>query len=402
MQVFKLCMKVYKKSLPVMMIYFVVFIALTAVMSSVQGDRPDQGFEQSKAEVAFFSEEDTPLVTGLKAEIGKVSNFVNVKNDESSIQDALYFRRVNYIIRIPAGFSDSVITGKPMTLEVTSLPQSTSSVYVDLRVNHYLNTVRLLVAGGGEKVGSGLETGGGNLSQEAIIAATAKALDRETTVSQLKGEKTKTKSQSMGFSFNYLAYTMMFVLIMGMSLVMLILKKTDIKRRNAVSPLTSGNINRQLLAANLLFAFISWMILVAVSLIFNFKEIGGPQTWYFILNSFIFTLGTASISFLIGSLVKSQEAISAAANVFTLGSSFLGGVFVPQFLMGDSVLRFSSFLPVYWYVKANNRITELGDFGFEQTREIFEYMGIEVGFAVAFLVLALVIGKRKQMALEEQ
>ncbi len=402
MQVFKLCLKVYKKSLPVMMIYFAVFIALTAVMTLVGGDGPDQGFEQSKAEVAFFTDEDTPLVKGLKAEIGKVSNFVAVENNDSSLQDALYFRRVNYIIRIPAGFSDSVIAGKPMALEVTSLPQSTSSVYVDLRVNHYLNTVRLLATGGGLTGGSGSETGEGFQTQETLIAAVTEALDRETTVDQLKGENSKPKSNAMRFSFNYLAYTMMFVLIMGMSLVMLILKKTDIKRRNAVSPLTSGNINRQLIAANLLFAMISWIILVGVSLIFNLNEIAGIQTWYFILNSLIFTLGTASVSFLIGSLVKTQQAISAAANIFTLGSSFLGGVFVPQFLIADTVLRFSSFLPVYWYVKANDRIAEISDFGIEQTREIFQYMGIEVGFAMAFLVLALVIGKRKQMALEEQ
>jgi len=51
--------------------------------------------------------------------------------------------------------------------------------------------------------------------------------------------------------------------------------------------------------------------------------------------------------------------MSAAANVFSLGSCFISGVFVPQDLMSNTVLKIASFTPNYWFVKANNSISPI-------------------------------------------
>jgi ABC-2 type transport system permease protein len=117
-----------------------------------------------------------------------------------------------------------------------------------------------------------------------------------------------------------------------------------------------------------------------------------------LLNSFVFTLAALSISFLIGNIIKSKGAMSAAANVFSLGTCFIGGVFVPQELLGKTVLTIASFTPTYWYVQSNNDIANIANFKMENLMPIFSNMLIVFGFAVAVLAVTLVVIKQKRVS----
>ncbi|MGL5380126.1 ABC transporter permease, partial [Clostridium sp.] len=103
------------------------------------------------------------------------------------------------------------------------------------------------------------------------------------------------------------------------------------------------------------------------------------------------------IGFLISNLVSSRNAMSAAANVVSLGCCFLSGVFVPQELLGDTVLKIASFNPTFWYVKANNSISTLVNFNKETLTPIISSMLIMLGFAIAILSITLVIIKKKSV-----
>ena len=140
---------------------------------------------------------------------------------------------------------------------------------------------------------------------------------------------------------------------------------------------------------------VSWLILVAFCLLFGYNEIDNPSTLYYVVNSLVFALSASGLSFLIGNLVNGRETINAVANILVLSSSFISGVFVPQALLGENVLRIASFMPAYWYVKANNKISELMVFDWQNLSEIFTYALIQLGFALAFFIIALVVGKRK-------
>ena len=142
----------------------------------------------------------------------------------------------------------------------------------------------------------------------------------------------------------------------------------------------------QLITANLLFAVFAWVISVFFCVVINFKEAFNLNTVYLILNSFVFTICGMSLSFLIGNLINNRDALPSVSNVVTLGLSFISGVFVPQNLLGENVLKAASFMPTYWYVKANNLIAELERFGIGQLKPIFNMMLIQLAFALAFAV----------------
>ena len=386
MPVFKLCMKIIKKNLSSMVIYVAVFLLVTLLFTNSQKSQV-VSFTQEKSNIAIISEESSPLIDGFKKQLSKTTNQVIIPDNTEKLQDALYFRDVEYIIRIPKGFTEGFMKGEAVQIQKIIVPGSTTTAFIDLNINQYFNTARLYV-----KNAKGI-------TQAKLVEHLSQDLSTDTPV-QMKstGQSNTDNNTSQNFVYNYLAYSLFSVLILGISAIMLVFNDADLQRRNFCSPIRAGSINMQFMLANLLFSLACWVILVGFCLILNIKNIFCANTLYFLLNSFVFMLCGSSISFLIGNLIKGREAISAVCNVVTLGPCFISGVFVPQALLNDTVLKIASFTPTYWFVKANEQISTLTNFNYANLSPVFSNMLIEFGFAIAFFVLSMVVGKRKRMS----
>lgn len=179
---------------------------------------------------------------------------------------------------------------------------------------------------------------------------------------------------------------------------MIVFNNADLKKRNLCSPVKLRNMNFQMILGNLSFAILAWFIMIFTSFIMYGSYMFTEKGLLFLLNFFVFTLAALSISYLIGNVIKSKGAMSAAANVFSLGTCFISGVFVPQALLGKQVLTIASFTPNYWYVKSNNSIANMVNFNMENLAPIFLNMLIIIGFAVAVFSVTLVVIKQKRMS----
>ena len=89
------------------------------------------------------------------------------------------------------------------------------------------------------------------------------------------------------------------------------------------------------------------------------------------------------------------NALNFVANIVALGSSFLCGIFVPLWLMGDFVKNIAQFLPAYWYTVNNNMIS-----GFTgEAIKIDTYwknMGIQGLFVLAILAIFFVCSTKRK------
>ncbi len=387
MPVFKLCLKIFKKKLPVMMIYVGLFLGISLLIASATRTEREKGFVQSKTNIAIINYDQTPLVTGLINSLEEIANIVPLEDESSALQDALYFRKVTYILRIPEDFTEKFLKGDEVWIEKTSIPNSVDAVYVDLQVNQYLRIAELY------KTQS-------HIDRTTIADDIKKDMEIETKVNFNGGEEVKQDQSYAMYYYNYLAYSLFSVLILGISTIILVFNNQDLRRRNACAPITAGSSSFQFILANGVFAVICWAIMVGFCILFDYKNSNTTNTLLFLINSFVFTLCAVSISFLVGNLVKNQEGISALTNVIALGPSFISGVFVPQEFLGENVLMIASFTPTYWYVKANNTIANLNSLDMASLRETMGYTGVVLGFAIAFLSLALVVGKKKQLSQE--
>jgi ABC-2 type transport system permease protein len=386
MQVFKLCLKILKKNIPSLSIYIVVFLGVAILMASFStGEQHNNLFSQSKTNLAFICEEDTPLIQGLKEELTKSANFIELPDETEALQDALYFRTVSYILRIPAGFSRSFMNGEDVQLEKTVVPNSFSNIYLDLSIDQYFNSARLYV----EQMD--------NLSQESLVHHLKSDLSADTAVELKTNGDEPANHLFTHYFFNYLSYSLMAILILGMSALMLVFHDQDLQRRNNCSPLSAASFNRQFVLAVLVFTGLVWLIMVTLCLLFNLNNILNINTIYFVINSLVFAICAASISYLIGHLVNNANTIPAISNVVTMGLCFISGVFVPIELLGSTVQKIATFTPTYWFVAANNRIATITQFNYTNLQPVFTSMLIQLGFALAFFAIALVLGKKRRL-----
>ena len=384
MPVFKLCLKIIKRNLPVMLIYVFIFLFISTVITSMTQDIQQKGFTQSQAQIAFFDNDRTTLTEGFRKELLKTAQIVDLPDEKQALQDALFFRTVTYILSIPEGFTQSMLEDGDLKLEKKVVPGSVENTYVDLSVEQYWNLARLYIQADPD------------IPPETLVQNLSADLALETPVELLESGTAKTAGSFASYFFNYLAYTLSAVLLLGIATIMLVFNNRDITRRNYCAPLSSTSINVQLLLAILLFTAGAWLIMSASCFLFDSKSLGAVNIIYILMNSWVFAVSMSCMGFMVGSLLKDKNALSAVCNVFTLGPCFISGVFVPQELLGDTVLRIASFTPTYWYVKSNSQIAALTRFDLETLSPIFMNMFIILCFGAAFFCVSLVITKRKQ------
>lgn len=371
-----------------MLIYLFVFLAIAILISRVAEQQTiPTAYSTKKADVAFFAEENTPLVSGLKEELSKTADFVNLEDNEEKIQDALYYRKVTYVVRIPKGFTEKIMNGKEAIVERTTVPDSVYGTYIDMKINRYLNMAQLYVE---SKAG---------ITQEKLVSNLKNDLSKSVNVTMTSSQKSADFGNRpfTSFYFNYLAYALPAVLILGIAVLMQTINGKELRRRTFCSPITPRAFNSQLLLAISGFSVTCWVILVLPCLFIDPKHFFELSTYYMILNSFALLLVSMGISYLIGSLVRGMNSISALANVCTLGPCFIAGVFVPQTFLSSSVLKLASFTPTYWFVKANDALGTATHIGNELLSGYYEDILIELAFAAAFFAVGLVAGKKKRM-----
>ncbi len=386
MQVFKVFFKIIRANMVQMSIYLIVFLAMSIATSASSSTKSGESFSQTKTNIAFINlDENTALTKGFKEYLSKYVNFIDVEESQEKLQDALFFRDVEYIVTIPKDFTKNFLQGKPVELEKIIVPSSTTSMYVDMAINKYFNMARVYV------------NNVPGITEENLVKEVAKGASEGTNV-QLKsfGDKKQNNAFSVAF-FNFLAYSLFSILILGVSSISMVFNDKNLKRRNLCSPIKNKSLNLQLIMGNLVFALGSYGIMAAFIFMLNRENMMSYNGLLLSINALIFTIAALSISYLVGLLIKSRNAQSAVANVLALGFSFISGVFVPQEFLSDKVLTFASLNPTYWYIKANNAIGTMSNFSFDNLSPVFTYMLIELGFALAIFSVALVVSKQKRI-----
>ena len=130
MPVFKLSLKIIKQNLSAMSIYLIILLVMSIMLTSTvkNEEKKVASFDRAKEDIAFISEEDTKLVQGLKDELSKVANFIELENETNAMQDALFFRDVVSIIQIEEGFTEKFINKEEVSLEISNIPDRKSVV----------------------------------------------------------------------------------------------------------------------------------------------------------------------------------------------------------------------------------------------------------------------------------
>jgi ABC-2 type transport system permease protein len=336
MPVFKAYFTVIRKAIPSLIVYFMLFVMMATIFTRMVGSSSSPtSFTPDKNDISIQSAETSVLIDGLTAYLSQSANIIPIDSGKDSLEDALFFGRVDDVLHIPAGFTAQLMSGESvMQIERASNALSGSSVNIDMCISRYLELARLYVLN---------EPG---ITQTALVDRVAKDLTAQAQVDVLSSDA-QVKAGDITDTFRYMAYSIIAILIMGITSIMLAFNKPELARRNQCAPMSPSKMNLQLFAGNLIFTVAVWAVLGLITYFLSGQPDFGPNLLLLYLNTLVFSITALAIAFLAGKFIKRQIAQAAVANVVSLGMSFISGIFVPQFLLGDTVLKIASFTPSY-------------------------------------------------------
>lgn len=376
MQVFRLFFKTLKANTPTLIIYFVITFVCAIFFVKGQTTVSNLGGEEIKPSILIVNESKSDYAQGLIDYLDEKCTIQDI--EKSKIEDALFYRQISYVLYIPTDFESQVNSQKAIELSSKSVDSIADAYLAKQYVTSYISTLQ-----GNLKYGDG--------DSKQIITQTAQDLGNDVKVSMMNDSN----RDYVQFYFNFLSYTFCSCLIGGIGYVMFVLHKREIRRRNTISPLKNVNMNLQLLLGYIVYAI--FMGVVAISFAYIIFPDGMHQAFapYMILNTFVSLIPALGLAYLIGTAIKSLEIQNGLSNVLCLIMAFLGGSFVPQAMLSESLLKVSTFTPNYWFVKVNDALYKMQVFDKEHLTPIFSYMGIEILFGLAFFLIALIYSKQR-------
>jgi ABC-2 type transport system permease protein len=309
----------------------------------------------------------------------KNSNVPNIKMEEDAINDAIFYRDVNYVIYIPDNFREDFLDNKSPEIQIKSTGDYNASL-AEMMIQKYIQTATIYIHAG--------------LTEEEIIANVNDTLSKETEI-EITSKLDTDGLINAGFYFNFANYSILAGVIYVICLITFIFKTDKISKRTNVSSMSYKKLNRILLLSNGLFAIFMWFLYVVIGIILMGNILFTSHGLIFIINSFFFTLCSLTLAFLLSIIMKTKETVNSIINVIALGSSFLCGAFVPAEFLPDSVLTIAHVLPSYWYIQTNDVVKKLETINFETLYPVFINISVLVGFSVLFIVIANVVSKKK-------
>src|SRR6056297_3630841 len=144
MQVFKAYFKVIKKNLPMLMFFSVMFLSVAIVISVSNRTQEMITFTELKSNLSLINEDEgAGFSKGLSEYIQQNTNLIDVGEDEEALKDALFYEKIDYILRIPKGFSQAFMAGNDVQLEQIKGISQTAGIQLEMLVNRFLNTAAL-------------------------------------------------------------------------------------------------------------------------------------------------------------------------------------------------------------------------------------------------------------------
>ncbi len=379
MTVFKAFLKILNKNKGTIILYTVILFSIS--IFNMQNNESSINFVSSKPDIYVIDNDKSVISTDFVNYLKENSNFVEIKENEDSLMDAIFYRDVNYIITIPENYFEDLLNNNDAVLDIRTtndylakLAEMISSRYIKL-VEYFKRS---------------------NTSFEDIVLNVRKTLENSVDVSLTSRLDTNSLSK-MSTYFNFSNYTILASLVFVLCIILNSFKNENVAKRIVVSGMNYKKFNRYLLLSSICFSFVLFLIYVLFSFIIIGNNMISINGIICIINMLIFIICSTAFAFLLSSFINNKDALGGIVNTIALGSSFLCGAFVPQRWLPDSVLFLGHIFPSYYFIKSNELAIEIENLGNSNFYSIIINNCILICFTIVFILLKKYIDKRNRV-----
>jgi ABC-2 type transport system permease protein len=284
------------------------------------------------------------------------------------------------VLIIPQNYTDDLLAGKNPMIEVKKT-QDGYSTYMELMLERFIKIVDIY-----SKTG---------MNQDEICQYIKNDLKQEAKITIDSNLDVSMYSKIKQY-YNFSNYVFLSLCILIISEIMASFKDEKIKRRNLTSATPFKKISIQVFMGNVSIVILIWAFYVAISILLYKSIMLSKIGLLLMINSFVFTITSSAIGFLIATIVKKREAINGIVNVVALGLSFISGAFVPQKYLGNTVLGIAKIFPSYWFIINNSKIVEINEFGFNSLKPVIANMGIIASYVIIIFAIIGIYNKYRE------
>lgn len=380
MIVFNAFLKVLNRcKTPVIM--YTVFLIIFAGFQLQTGNNSTQ-FVESKPDVLIINEgENTEITENFEKFMQKSCTIKDILNDDEDINDALFYREVNFIIYIPQNYSEDFINGKNPEIRIKSTGDY-QAAYAEMLLKKYVKVANIALKQCD--------------SQQEIVQYINDITDTNTQV-EITSKLDTTALSNAALYFNFANYSILAGCVYVICLILSSFREEKISKRIMVSRMNYKKHNLLLLVSNAAFACVLWLLYILLSFILLGEVMTTAHGLIYIVNSFVFTLCALTIALVIGTIMINKNAINGIVQVIALGSSFLCGAFVPTQWLPESVLKVAHVLPSFWFIDSNERLRVMEVVNMESLKPVFMNMAVVLGFAIVFVVIFNIFTRKKSV-----
>lgn len=381
---FKSFLQIFKTRIPSLALYLGIFLGIAVLNMQIGNNDEEKGYVNENIYLAVIDRDNSGLSDGLEKYLSDNMDVVDIIETEQGMEDALFERVAEYIVIIPEGYEKDLLEGKDVKLESKKVPDAYSAVFAENLINQYISTFKTY----NKQYGSNEEI-------ESIVKRTNESMSNSVNVVLNKENKNSDDDNLMQTCFDFGSYVILACIIWGVAEILSIFFEKSISDRVMVSPVSNFKKNLVLICYSLFYMLIVMAINIIMYIGMFRSDILDKVNLIRFVNMLCLSMVAAAVGFVVSVLVRSKGGRGAVVNTIALGCSFISGAFVPAEFLSDSVVKISTFLPVYWYIRANKCITKMLNSGIKDNlSELFKCMGIQMLFFLALISIGMVVKKR--------
>ena len=379
MTVFNTFWKIINKYKGTIILFTVMLVAFGGINTTSSNSTVD--FTNSKPDIVIVNkDENKGLTKNLISYLKKNTNVKEIKETEEARNDALFYREVNYIIYIPKNYRSDILSGKTPEFDIKTVGDYTSSL-AEMLLTRYLKIQSIYSK---------------NISNEQeLINAINKNLSQTSEIT-ITSKVDTSKTSKVSRYFNFASYSIMFIIIFVICMVIASFNEKTIKKRTIISSMNYKTHNKYILRASFIYSVIVWLLYMILGTVIFSSTMLSLRGLIYGLNAFIFTFSSLTLALLISTLIDDKNAVNGVVNVIALGSAFLCGAFIPTEWLPETVIKISRIFPTYWYVNSNDLLTNLQSINMTSIKPIIINMLVIILFSVVFIIVNNLVTKKKQ------
>ncbi len=379
MTVFKTFLKILNKNKFVVILYTVLLLVFGA--TNMSANQSSTTFTASKPNILIVNnDEEAGITKNFIKYIKENSKTPEVKDNEEARNDALFYEDADYIVYIPKNYNKDFLDGKNPEIEIKR-KDSYNSAFAEMMIKRYISVASLYR--------KGIE------SEDELIEKINETLSKHVDA-QVVTKLDTTGLAKASYYFNFASYSILACLVYVICLILSVFNSEKVRKRNIISSTDYKIINRKLLLSNCVYSAIVWALYVIAGFILVGNVMWSVHGIIYLINSLVFTICATTIAFMFGNIITGKGAVTAIMNIVSLGSSFMCGVFVPQSMLPDVVIKIAHILPTYYYVRVNEAVATLENVNLETLKPLMVDMGIVLAFSLAFIVMSNIVANKKR------